>query len=572
MDRHIVYPGSIPLETDQLNAAKDAYYGVGWLSQSAIGVNTQVVGLAVTPTSPASLQVNVAPGAIYSFQTVDSIPYGSLGTDANQFTAQGISKSTTTLTITPPGTVGQSINYLVQVAFSEPDGTPVILPYYNASNPSVAWSGPNNTGIAQNTVRQNTCVVGLKAGSPAATGSQTTPAPDAGYTGIYVVTVAQGQTTITGGNITALSTAPYFPTLPQIPLAVQASQWTYSPNFGTANAYLVSLGPAPTVVNTGFRFQTKANAVNTGAMTVNVNFLLVYPVVNGDGSPVAPGAVTAGQMLDLIYDGTSFRITNTSVRQRLTGPLNLYVATTGSDSNNGLTSGTAFLTTQRAWNYIQNNLDLNGFVVTVNVATGAGYAGMIGSGFCTGQTSASSIVFLGNPTTPTNVTINATNACCFSAVNGAYFTVAGFQLGATGGGLNQGIGLNAAQSSQIVSQNMSFGGCAVSHTFTSGGSYIFLQGPIAITSSSNSFIYSQFASGVNVTQATITLTGTPNFANAFVNVTAGGLAIGTGASISGAATGKRYSGTLNSIIVAGGSAMFFPGSVAGTVDATSSYG
>lgn len=308
MHRHIVYPGSIPLDTDFLSAVKDSYYGAGWLAESAIGVNTQVVGLAVTPTSPASLQVNVAPGAIYSLQTVDSAAYGALGTDANQFTKQGILAAGTTLTITPPGTVGQSINYLVQVAFAETDGNPIILPYYNASNPSVAWSGPNNTGVAQNTVRSDTCVVGLKAGAPAATGSQVTPAPDVGYTGVYVVTVAQGQTTITGGNIALLPTAPYFPTLPQIPPTAQSGVWTYAIAGGTANALTATLSPAPSALTAGMAIRLKISATNSGTATLNVNGLGPSPIVRSDLSPLLISDLTANTTAELIYNGTSWQI------------------------------------------------------------------------------------------------------------------------------------------------------------------------------------------------------------------------------------------------------------------------
>lgn len=308
MHRHIVYPGSIPLDTDFLSAVKDSYYGAGWLAESAIGVNTQVVGLAVTPTSPASLQVNVAPGAIYSLQTVDSAAYGALGTDVNQFTKQGILAAGTTLTITPPGTVGQSINYLVQVAFAETDGNPTILPYYNASNPSVAWSGPNNTGVAQNTVRSDTCVIGLKAGAPAATGSQTTPNPDVGYTGIYVVTVAQGQTTITGGNISQLASAPYFPTLPQVPTGVQNGQWVFGAAGGTANALTATLSPIPTALSAGLVVNLIIATTNTGAATLNLNSLGVKTIVRPNGDGLVQGDLLAGRMRTLIYDGTNFQL------------------------------------------------------------------------------------------------------------------------------------------------------------------------------------------------------------------------------------------------------------------------
>lgn len=308
MDRHIVYPGSTPLDTDLLNATKDAFYGDGWLAYTAIGTATAVSGLAVTPTSPASLQVNVAPGAIYSLQTVDASAYGSLGTDANQIVKQGLSKATSTLTITPPGTVGQSINYLVQVAFSEADSTPVVLPYYNASNPAVAWAGPNNSGTVQNTVRKDTCVIGLKAGTPAATGSQTTPAPDAGYTGIYVITVANGQTTITSGNISKLSTAPFVIPLPQIPSSVQSGTWVYALDTGATNAIAATLTPAPAALTAGMKVAVKIANPNTGASTLNVNGLGAVSIIKQTGAALTGGEMLAGAICEFDYNGSAFQL------------------------------------------------------------------------------------------------------------------------------------------------------------------------------------------------------------------------------------------------------------------------
>ena len=77
------------------------------------------------------------------------------------------------------------------------DTDSVTLPYYNASNPTQAYSGPNNSGVAQYTTRKGVCLLQVKTGTAATTGTQTTPAPDAGFTGLYAVTVANGQTTIT---------------------------------------------------------------------------------------------------------------------------------------------------------------------------------------------------------------------------------------------------------------------------------------------------------------------------------------------------------------------------------------
>jgi hypothetical protein len=119
------------------------------------------------------------------------------------------SSSLTGGTIVTPTTTGQSINYLVEAAFQESDGTAVTLPYYNSANPAVPFSGPRNSGTPQNTQRLQTVNLQIKASTPATTGSQVTPTPDSGFVGLYVITVAFGQTTIVNANIATLPTAPF---------------------------------------------------------------------------------------------------------------------------------------------------------------------------------------------------------------------------------------------------------------------------------------------------------------------------------------------------------------------------
>jgi hypothetical protein len=210
MDRQIVYNGAIPLDTDQLLQSKNTMIGLGMLIKALLGTSTLVDGLACTPTGPASLQVLVGPGSIYAIENVDGTAYGSLAADTtHQIMKQGISLDTLTLNCPAPGTTGQSINYLIEVAYQDTDAGSTVLPYYNSSNPAVAYNGPNNSGTSQNTVREGQCIVNVKAGVAATTGSQTTPAPNAGFTGLWVVTVANGQTTITSPNIALAAAAPF---------------------------------------------------------------------------------------------------------------------------------------------------------------------------------------------------------------------------------------------------------------------------------------------------------------------------------------------------------------------------
>lgn len=210
MDRNIVYPGSIPLDTDVLTLNKNVMIGLGFLAQAVLGTNSVADGLACQPTSPASMSITIGPGSLTQFSPVDLLAYGSVAADPNDYIVKmGINISPTTFTLSAPQSAGQSISYLVEASFVESDRNPVVLPYYNASNPAQSFSGPSNSGSAQNTLRAQRVQLQVKPGQPGTTGSQATPTADAGWIGLYQITVAFGQTQITSANIAVIPTAPF---------------------------------------------------------------------------------------------------------------------------------------------------------------------------------------------------------------------------------------------------------------------------------------------------------------------------------------------------------------------------
>ncbi len=238
MDRNIVYPGSIPLDTDILNPNRNAMVGIAALTAAVIGSSTVVDGLACEPTSPASLTVNVGPGSITLLTAVDASAYGSLAADiTDQIVKTGINLQATGFTLAAPVTSGQSINYLIEAAFSETDADPVVLPYVNAANTSQPYSGPNNSGTAQNTKRVQRVQLQVKPGAAAAAGTQVTPAVDTGWVGLYIITVNYGQSAITAANIGAAPGAPFLAyKLPQLRPGFSAMQvFTASGGFTVPN-------------------------------------------------------------------------------------------------------------------------------------------------------------------------------------------------------------------------------------------------------------------------------------------------------------------------------------------------
>lgn len=210
MDRNIVYPGSIPQDTDILYPNRNAMIGIAALTAATLGAGVTVDGLACVPTVPASLSVSVGPGSITQLSSLDAVAYGSLAADVtDQIVKTGINLQPVNFTFATPQSSGQSINYLIEASFSETDTDPVVLPYVNAANPSQALSGPNNSGAAQNTQRVQRVQLQVKPGAATLTGAQVTPPVDAGWVGLYVITVNYGQSAITSADISVAPGAPF---------------------------------------------------------------------------------------------------------------------------------------------------------------------------------------------------------------------------------------------------------------------------------------------------------------------------------------------------------------------------
>lgn len=347
MDRQIVYPGAIPLETDLLNTNKSTMIAIAKIAAVMFGTTTMVNGFAVTPTGPASMQVNVAAGEIYSLANIDGTAYSSLAADTtHSIMKQGIALDTQQLTLTAPSTAGQSINYLVQVAYQDIDANAVALPYYNSTNPSQAWSGPGNNGTTQYTTRKGAAVVALKAGIAATTGSQTTPAPDAGYVGLYVITVANGQSSVTAGNIAVYPGAPLLPAGGLVVGGLQQNLCNSSVAGGTADALTGSFFPAITAwpstgVLTLYLRAAYANATTTPTFTPNPGVVAPVTIVKGAGAALAAGDIAgAGHWIELQYDPTFNKVLllnpATGVTQSNAGGIQTL---TGTVASNALTLG-----------------------------------------------------------------------------------------------------------------------------------------------------------------------------------------------------------------------------------------
>lgn len=209
MDRRTVYLNEIPYDTDFLEAQRFAYQGVGLLMLDLFGTATQFGGFAATPTTPASMSVRVGPGRIYKSEPLEATDWGGIdgagGLEAvtaadSYIIKQGIRTTETLFVLEAPATVGHSIKYLIEGEFAEIDDPETASQFYNSISPTV----PIQHDVSKR--RRNVATLYLKAGTSGVT--PTVPATTAGRIPLWVVTVANGQTTITAPNIVAHDDAP----------------------------------------------------------------------------------------------------------------------------------------------------------------------------------------------------------------------------------------------------------------------------------------------------------------------------------------------------------------------------
>ncbi|WP_244102396.1 hypothetical protein [Burkholderia ambifaria] len=309
MDRQTVYAGQVPLETDLLNTNRNVLIAIGKMLGDMLGTSTFATGLGCVPTSPASMSVQIQPGQLYSLQNLDNTAYSSLLADTtHQIVKQGIALDAQSFACPAPTTAGYSINYLVEANYSDVDSNAVVLMYYNASNPSQAFSGPGGNGQPSMTTRAGRVTLTLKTGVAAATGSQVTPAVDSGCVGLWVVTVAYGQATITASSISQYSGAPILPT--SLLQSLITNNLEYGIDAGPANAVQATFPIAPTAVVDNQQFWVKVKNANTGATTFTPNpgVIGATPVVGAAHQALQGGELVANGRALLVYraDITSY--------------------------------------------------------------------------------------------------------------------------------------------------------------------------------------------------------------------------------------------------------------------------
>ena len=336
----------------------------------------------------------------------------------------------------------------------------------------------------------------------------------------------------------------------------------------------VAIGQADVAPSTGTRqYATDGNPVTSTPATIfpaywaNMIQDEIRKVITDAG--ITPDDTNWGQLSLAIQT----LINSTAPRIRLGANATVYISPAGNDTTGNGSSGNPWKTRAKAFAYIQQNLDIAGNTVVIQMEDGTYTDSFVASGPVLGQTQPTQILFNGNSTTPSNVVINPSSGDGFLAAFGGMFAVQNCLMENSGGGNC----INASDFGAIYLQaGIIFGASpGGAHIFANAGliqvtqSYSIIGGAAYHLETSNPGAQIGMGSGI-----TVTLTGTPNFTGAFANAHLLGM---TGVQIpaptfSGAATGVRYLANGNGVIsVSGGGANYFPGNSAGATSTGGQY-
>lgn len=84
------------------------------------------------------------------------------------------------------------------------------------------------------------------------------------------------------------------------------------------NTYTATLSPSISAYTTNHKYFVKFTNANSGASTLNLNGIGAIDIKKSGSTALSSGDISAGQILELIFDGTNFQI--------IGGPTNQYLA------------------------------------------------------------------------------------------------------------------------------------------------------------------------------------------------------------------------------------------------------
>ncbi len=265
------------------------------------------------------------------------------------------------------------------------------------------------------------------------------------------------------------------------------------------------------------------------------------------------------------------------MRKKLTGNRTYCVRTDGNDNNDGLsnTAAGAFASVNGAVTNLLNNVDTQGYNVTIQIADGT-YTGSVVV-MHTNVVGGGNVYITGNTSTPSNVVlVSPTGSSCFHLYNYTTPTnLSGFKTIGYGPSLYSCGAMIVDGNSTLTFGMVDFGSWGSgSHIKPNIGSWIAASANYTVSGPAGCHIDAQFNAVAEIRNVTVTVNNTPRFIDSF--------ALGyhmtrvefTGTTITGSATGRRWRNGNLSVHRTGlgnSSATYFPGSINGSLGAGSLY-
>ncbi len=235
----------------------------------------------------------------------------------------------------------------------------------------------------------------------------------------------------------------------------------------------------------------------------------------------------------------------------------LYVSTSGSDSNDGLTVGTPFLTIQKAVDTFNSHVTLAQSNVTIQLADGTYTLTdpvYVGRMYSTGT-----LTINGNNSTPSNVIVTSSTSTLFRIFGGNWCVLSNFEVRCT---LSGGACVHVYETGRVVVSGLVFGTSTnADHLYITDQGNMLASAAYSIIGGAARHYYVSNCGTVRASSA-VTLTGTPAFSTGFLVARNKALVNLVSSTYTGSATGQRYNVQGISVVPTGG--LTLPGNVGGT--------
>lgn len=311
----------------------------------------------------------------------------------------------------------------------------------------------------------------------------------------------------------------------------------------------------------------------------NTNAAALIAFRAGSGATLDGGALNfvtlgPGQSGWFLSDGSNYQTVQRPLRAKLAANTSttIYVSNVnGNDNFPGITAAQPFLTRQAVWNYMMQNLDIANAVVRVVFDASLGvYTDAMGefgfAGVMVGQRNPNQITFDGNGVTFSPIGPQATWLAQF----GGNFTLANMLIQ---NGTSHGVECGGPYSAIFNETGIRFGSCGGFHIFSTFMGVVGFSASYAIISGAGGHVaVSQMGNILVGGGITVTITGTPNFSNAFAVAAGVSYIEYQGVTFAGVATGQKYNAALNAVINTGTSNInYLPGNSAGSTSTGGQY-